>query len=227
MTAGILNLTHRGSHADPSPLETGVATEMRVPMRGTAYRFLAGHRIRVSIASASWPAIWPAPYEAEYALHLAGAAGSEGSRLVLPTIPGGGSALPAPPFKTTAAGLREIGRYSAERPTWRVTEDVIDGSVTVSSSEAGERSTSDGRLTLYTSERFEMTARDDDPADARMSNEVVYRSRGHGSEVLVEASGTIQSTATDFHLDVGLNVTLDGAPFFQRSWVETIPRRLV
>jgi hypothetical protein len=85
----------------------------------------------------------------------------------------------------------------------------------------------DGKSSLYTGERLEMTAADADPAYARLHNEVVYRLRDHGSEVLIEASGTIRSTETDFHMNVGLQITLDGAPFFERSWLETIPRRLV
>jgi hypothetical protein len=72
-----------------------------------------------------------------------------------------------------------------------------------------------------------MTARDADPARARMHNEVVYHLREEGSEVLIEANGTIRTTETDFHMNVGLRVTLDGAPFFERGWLESIPRRLV
>ena len=72
-----------------------------------------------------------------------------------------------------------------------------------------------------------MTARDADPADARMDNEVVYRLRADGMEVLVVASGTIRATATDFDMTVHLRVTHDGTPFFERNWAETIPRRLV
>jgi hypothetical protein len=60
-----------------------------------------------------------------------------------------------------------------------------------------------------------------------MHNEVVYRLRGDGSEILVEASGTIRTTETEFDMEVRLQVTLDGAPFFEREWQETIPRRLV
>ena len=224
VTAGILNLTHRASHADPSPLEPGVVTEVRVVMRSIGYRFLAGHRVRLSVASSYWPVIWPSPFAAEYGLHLGGEADS---RLVLPTVPSGDGPLAVPPFKTTPAGLREAGSYSGESPTWRIVDDVIDGSLTVTSSEFGETIMPDGRTSLYTGERLEMTARDDDPASARFHNEVVYRLRDSGSEILIEASGTMRSTATDFHMNVGLRVTLDGAPFFERGWLETIPRRLV
>jgi hypothetical protein len=55
----------------------------------------------------------------------------------------------------------------------------------------------------------------------------VYRVRDHGSEILIEASGTMRSTESDFHMNVGLRVTIDGAPFFERGWLETTPRRLV
>ena len=224
VTAGILNLTHRSSHAAPEPLPLGEVVEVRIGLRSTAHRFAAGHRIRLSVASAMWPVVWPSPEPAEYVLHL----GAEPrSTLTLPTLPSGHVGATVPPFKTSPAGLREVGSYRGDPPTWHVIEDVIDASVTVVTSEFGESALPDGRTTLYTGERLEMTARDDDPARARMHNDVVYRLREAGSEILVEASGTIRTTATDFHMNVGLRVTLDGAPFFERGWLETIPRRLV
>jgi putative CocE/NonD family hydrolase len=224
VSAGILNLTHRDSHTEPSALEPGIVTEVRVSMRSAGYRFLPGHRVRLSVASSYWPVIWPSPFAADYALHLGGATAS---RLVLPTVPVGDGSLVVRRFKTTPAGLRELGTYTGEPPTWTVVDDVIDGSLTVASSEFGESILPDGRTSLYTGERLEMTARDDDPAHARMTNEVVYRLRDNDTEILIEASGTISSTETDFQMNVALRVTLEGAPFFERSSSETIPRRLV
>jgi predicted acyl esterase len=223
VSAGIRNLTHRVSHDHPTPLEPGVVHEVHVGLRGTAHRFPAGHRIRLSVASSMWPVVWPSPEPAEYRLHLGG---SIDARLVLPVVPADREAARVPPFKTTPAGLRDIGEYRGEAPVWKVVEDVIDGSVTVRTSEFGEAVLPDG-TTLYTGERLEMTARDADPAHARMHNEVVYRLRQDGVEILVESSGTTWTTAADFHMDVALRVTLDGAPFFERDWQETIPRRLV
>ena len=226
VSAGILNLTHRSSHEHPEPLEPGVVAEVRVAMRSTAHRFAAGHRIRLSIGSSMWPVVWPSPFPAEFGLHLGGLVG-DASRLILPTLPVGHAGAVVPPFKTTPAGLREIGSYRGDPPVWRVIEDIIDASVTVETSEFGESTLPDGRTTLYTGERLTMTARDDDPADARMDNEVVYRLRGDGPEILIEAGGTTRTTATDFHMNVDLRVTFDGTPFFERHWQETIPRQLV
>jgi putative CocE/NonD family hydrolase len=224
VSAGILNLTHRSSHEHPEPLLPGEPTAVRIAMRASAHRFLAGHRIRLSVASAMWPVVFPSPYPAEYALHLGSVAPA---RIVLPTVPTGRPVTPVPPFKTTPPALLELGSYRGEPPRWEIVEDVIDGSVTVRTSEFGEATLPDGRTTLYTGEALEMTARDADPAHARMHNEVVYRVREDGSEILIEASGTVRTTETDVHMNVGLRVTLDGAPFFERGWLETIPRRLV
>jgi putative CocE/NonD family hydrolase len=226
VSAGILNLTHRSSHAAPEPLEPGVVTEVRIQLRATAHRFLAGHRIRLSLASAMWPVVWPSPFVAVFGLHLGGDPAAA-SRLVLPIVPAGHVGADVPAFKTTPAALRDIGSYRGDPPVWQVIEDVIEGSLTVVTSEFGEATLPDGRTTLYTGERLEMTARDADPADARMHNEVVYRLRADDTEILIEADGTIQTSATDFHMDVGLRVSLDGVPFFERDWAETIPRRLV
>jgi putative CocE/NonD family hydrolase len=224
VTAGILNLTHRDSHAAPVPLEAGAIHRVRVPLRATAHRFVPGHRVRLSVASAYWPVIWPSPFAAEYALHLGGAAGS---RLVLPVLPAGTPGRDVPPFKFTPAGLAEYGEYHEEPPRWRIVEDVLEGSVAVETREFGEQVLPDGDGSLYSGEELRMTVRDADPAAARMESEVVYRLRDGNVEVLVEASGSVGSTATDFRMAVELRVRLDERPFFERSWAETIPRRLV
>lgn len=223
VSAGILNLTHRASHEHPEPLEPGAVTDVRIGLRATAHRFAAGHRIRVSVASAMWPVVWPSPAPAEHKLHVGG---SSAARLILPTLPPDRAAAGVPPLKTTAPALREVGEERGEPPVWEVVEDVIAGTVTVRTSEFGESVLPDGRTTLYTGERLEMTASDADPAHARMANEVVYRLREDGREVLVEADGATTTTATDFRMTVALRVFLDRAPFFERDWDETIPRRL-
>jgi hypothetical protein len=224
VSAGILNLTHRVPSEQPTPLVPGAIHQVHVALRGTAHRFLAGHRIRLSVASAMWPVVWPSPDPAEYRLHLGGPLGS---RLVLPVVATDRLATPVPPFKTTPAGLREIGAYRSEPPVWQVVEDVVGGTVTVRTSEFGESTLPDGRSTLYTGERLEMTARDADPAHARMDSEVVYRLREDDREFLVEADGTIRTTATEIEMRVALRVRLDGEPFFEREWHETVERDLL
>jgi putative CocE/NonD family hydrolase len=223
VSAGILNLTHRASHAEPAPLIPGVVYEVRVTLKATGYRFLPGHRIRLSVASAYWPAIWPAPYAADNAIHRGPATPS---RLVLPVAPPSDDA-PAPPiFKTTPPELIAVGGGSEEPPIWRLAEDVLAGSVTVEVYGGDTTRLPDGRA-LFNAERLLLTAYERDPAHVVFANQVDYRLDEHGHETRIRSTGTLRSTATNFHVDIELRVDLNGNLFFQKSWLESIPRVLL
>ena len=200
--------------------------EVHVPLRPAGYRFLAGHRIRVSIASAAWPVIWPSPLPAAFELHRGPAAPS---RLVLPVVPpaGGSGDLPVPAFKTTPPDEPSVGgEGSADRPVWRVDTDVIEDAVTVTIHDGGEDLLDDGRR-LYAAETLRLTASDADPARAALEADVVYRWREHAFETEIRARSRQTSDADTFDLAVELEVDLDGEPFFRRRWHESIERRLV
>ncbi len=220
VSAGILNLTHRNGHDRPEALEIGRVEEVTVPLRSIGYRFVPGHRIQVSVATAWWPVIWPSPCPGALAI------GIGPSRLSLPTIPAA-AGRPTPPFRSEPAGLPDVGAESAEAPaTWRISEDVLAGTLTVTTG-GGETTVLPDGSSLFSSELLEMTASDRDPAHARMRTEVVYRLRQDGHAIDVLANGMLSSSRTDFELAVDLEVTLDGSPFHRGSWTETIPRRLV
>jgi len=227
VSTGILNLTHRRSHEHPEPLEAGRIEEVAVPLRHAGYRFAAGHRIRVSVASAAWPVIWPSPHPAAFALHRGPATPS---RLVLPTVPppGGEGDVPVPPFKTTPPDMRAVGGEGAttDPPAWRIEEDVIGGSVTVTIHDGGEDVLEDGRR-LYTAETLRLTASDRDPAVATLDADAVHRSTDDGRAIEIRARSVQTSDAEAFDLTVHLTVDLDGARFFERTWHERIPRELV
>ena len=58
---GLLNLTHRDGHDAPVALEPGVPTEVEIELEATSWIFEPGHRVRLSLAGADWPNIWPPP----------------------------------------------------------------------------------------------------------------------------------------------------------------------
>jgi uncharacterized protein len=240
VSAGVLNLTHRRSHAAPEPLLPGAVEEVRVPLRTAGYRWRPGHRLRVSIASSLWPVVWPSPYPATFRIHRGPATPS---RLELPVIPpaGGAGDLPVPAFRTEAPDLRWPapepadggGPAVADPPEWRIEEDVLDGSVTVRFHDGGEDVVPDGRR-LYAAESIRMTAWDDDPARAELDADVVYRwqerdpaRNGELTRIEIRAISRQRSTVSDFDLSVRLEVDVDGERFFDRDWQETIPRQLV
>ena len=155
--------------------------------------------------------------------------GATPSRLVLPVIPpaGGPGDVPVPAFKTTPPDAPAFdGGGSTDEPVWRITDDVIAGTVTVSVHDGGEDVLEDGRR-LYAAETLTMTASDADPARAILDADVVYRWREHDFETEIRARSTQTSDAEAFHLTVDLEVDLDGEPFFQRAWHESIERHLV
>jgi uncharacterized protein len=238
VSAGILNLTHRDSHRAPRPLDPGRVCEVHVPLRAAGYRFLAGHRIRLSVASAYWPVIWPSPFPAQNEVHQGAVTPS---RLVLPILPS-----PSPLAPSTFAApvpLPQVGEERDEPAVWRIIEDVIEGSLTVTTYEAGTIVLPDGRTSLFVSEGLEMTAYERDPGHALFRNECVYRLSGEASaaagEVETEtgaeaadaieivATGTSRATPTDIEMDVQLTVRLGGRPFFDRTQRETIARDLM
>jgi putative CocE/NonD family hydrolase len=240
VSAGVLNLTHRRSHAEPEPLRPGVVEAVRIPLRTAGYRWLPGHRLRVALSSSLWPVLWPSPLAATFALHRGGAAPS---RLELPVIPpaGGAGDAPVPAFRTEPPDLRWPtpnavdggGPATSDPPVWRIDEDVIAGSTTVHVHDGGEDIVPDGRR-LYAAETLRMTAWDTDPARAELDAHVVYRWQereidrdGELTHIEIRADSRQTSNATDFDLGVRLEVDVDGERFFERAWHEVIPRHLV
>jgi hypothetical protein len=61
VTYGLLNLTHRDSREHPSPLEPGQPYPVTVQLNDVAYRFPAGHRLRLSLSTSYWPLVWTPP----------------------------------------------------------------------------------------------------------------------------------------------------------------------
>ncbi len=122
--------------------------------------------------------------------------------------------------------MREVGSSEEDPPEWRIEEDVIRGTTTVTIFD-GAASTQEDGSRLYASERLVLTASDADPAHARLASDVVYRYTGDGWDADIRATGVIASDEGAFDVRVALDVSLDGEPFFAREWRESIPRTLV
>src|SRR4029453_17230719 len=98
---GVLNLTHRDSHAAPEPLVPGERYRVRLKLNDCGATFPAGHRIRLAFSTAYWPMVWPAPPGAPVPILAA--------PLALPWRPSRpeDSALPSLPDAETAPPARD------------------------------------------------------------------------------------------------------------------------
>ena len=226
VTAGILNLTHRRSHTAPEPLTPASrrdrphpAPSRRLPLRRRA----PGPHLR---GLGRWPVIWPSPYPGTHHDPPWG----DPRRRRLPawscrsrrrtTTP------PSPPSGRSRHELDEIGGGTSDPPAWRVTEDVLAGTVTVSTHDGGDTVLPDGTR-LYSAESHDMTASDADPARARMASRIRYVLERDGHRIEVDVDGDTTSTVEAFDLDIRL-----GRPPRRRAVPsspnpESIPRDLV
>jgi uncharacterized protein len=61
VSRALLNLSHRESHEEPTPLSPGQRYEVEFPLSSVAHAFAPGHRIRIAISPTYWPWAWPSP----------------------------------------------------------------------------------------------------------------------------------------------------------------------
>jgi putative CocE/NonD family hydrolase len=215
---GALNLTHRSSHVQPEPLEPGRAYRVRLELKATGYRVTAGHRLQLTLATAHWPLIWPAPDRGSLRI-LTG-----GERPACVHVP----VAPAPrelrrDLKATPPEVRWEGEYIEQTPVWTITDDVLAGTHTVTIF-GGDRQALPNGTRLAASEDIRLTARPRDPAHTTLFNRVDYELEQDGRKVVVRSTGTVESDHDTLTSDLKLEVELDGEPFFSRSWTERIPR---
>ena len=61
ITYGLLNVSHRDSHARPSRLKPGKFYDVSIELKGAAQLVPAGHQLRLVVSNTYWPMVWPSP----------------------------------------------------------------------------------------------------------------------------------------------------------------------
>jgi putative CocE/NonD family hydrolase len=218
---GMLNATRRMSLTDPMPLEPGELAALDIPIDATAWRFDAGHRIRVAIASADFPNVWPTPEPAQNGIRRGPA---RPSHVVLPVVPSGGSADP-PEF---APASKRVDSFSSlpHPPTWEIVQDAFTGSTTVRVKLSTESRIDEQTVVV---EDFLMIDHVDPSNPAAASAHGKHRIRIARPNHVTEARSTvtIQGSATHFHVTISLEVTVNEAPYLTKHWTESIRRQLL
>ena len=69
---GVLNLTHRNSHAQPQPVIPGETYDISIQLNEIAHKFEAGSSIRLSLSTAYWPIVWPSQNKTTLKLETSG-----------------------------------------------------------------------------------------------------------------------------------------------------------
>ena len=221
VTKGILNITRRNSFTDPEPAIPGEITRLEIELDATGWVFKKGHRIRLSIANADFPNMWPTPYPAVSTIY----SGPEHtSQLLLPKVPNQGSGI-NPEFKPSALNKKPF-KKAIEPPVWKVTRDMINGRTDVSiTSKGGWRISPMTVFKRVSSGLFSVAP--DDPAHASGTGRHVSRLVSPGMEIVSESNISIQASTTTFQIVISLLVTVNGTSIHHRRWIESVPRHLL
>ena len=224
VTRGILNLTHRRSHAEPEPMTPGQAEDVVVQLKTLGHRFARGSRLRVAITPGYWPWIWPSPTRVELAVEA-----GEGSWLALPVRAPRPEDDALAPFGPPVAAPPPAFERLPHRPFKRTAvEDVGTGRMEVVNDFDffGSRRLPDGlEYTESARDRFAITQGDPLSAEVECTWEM---SVGRGAwRTRIATRSRMTATATHFVLTNDLEAYEGAQRVFAQSRVREIPRDLV
>ncbi|SDR53336.1 hypothetical protein SAMN05519103_04700 [Rhizobiales bacterium GAS113] len=223
---GVLNLTHRDSHAEPSALVPGAFYKIRVKLNDCGHGFAPGHVVRLAFSTGYWPLIWPAPEAATLTLRVPG-------KLVLPVRPPDprDEAIGfEPPLRGRPAPITKVAEGRMTRTT---AFDLLTGvSTYVTHGEGGLFGEGVLRFdeidtTISHDLRRELTIGADDPLTARYHLTQSYALGREGWRIRIETRTSMQATATDFVVAASLRAYENGTLAGSRDFEERIPRDLL
>ncbi len=217
VTRGILNLAHRDGHASPKALEPGVPVEVEIELEATSWIFEKGHRVRLSLAGADWPNVWPPPHGGSLEIERSSV------ELTLPVLEGRPA---APPPDLPPAPPKEPDEDDAGPPAaWSVERD--DGETRAVTSYGSDY---EGSFGARIEERYEGTVgvSKDDPGQAWALGSARYRIAWPELTVETEARLDLRSDAEAYHVTVDVVAEEIDGEFgrVERRFEQTIPRRL-
>jgi putative CocE/NonD family hydrolase len=220
ITYGPLNLTHRDSHEHPTALEPGRFYEIALKLNDIARRIPKGHRLRLALATAHWPMVWPAPEDATLSLS------AEKSRLILPQRPPRPADVELRPFEPTVAPPPVAYREIRAGRDWRIVSDDIGAGIRrvemgkdYGAGEILDIGVEDDAIMVET---YEISADDPLSARARIEAKAGFASAGHRCRI--ETVTELSATKESFELHSRIEAFEADKPVFARSFRKSIPR---
>ncbi len=224
ITGGALNGAHRESSTAPTMMEPGKRYSLSVPLLATSWIFQPGHRLRISVANALFPAYWPSAEPLTMSLEV----GQGGSTFTLPVIAPQSAAAAAQAAKDMGSrnltvAEAEDAATGASTYTWNgpvrsgYSRDDIAATITVS--RGYQWQSPDGEDVSV-----EFTVDDDDPARSSFVGRASVKSAWQGQQVEWRGTTEVRSDATAFEYRHFRQLLRDGKVVREREWKERVPR---
>lgn len=200
-----------GSRAEPAGSVDGREVySAAIPLRPTAYEFRPGHRVRLCISGANFPAIWPAPRRHSLSVHTGA---THSTVVMLPTVPPQEPALPPPGLAAAVEPVRPSDALLDRGTAYSVSRDLVARAASLS----GRRWVSvqvEPNVRYSNHQEFSLHVDADHPESANTSTVATARlDRPTGAvEVRVQSQTTLRA------LSIRAEIDLDGSLFWERSW---------
>lgn len=224
ITGGALNGAHRRSSLTPEPLVPGETYDLTVKLHATSWILQPGHRIRISVANALFPAYWPSAQQVTMTLRV----GDAGSAVTLPVIPPQTAA--AAERAAAYVGSRNLTVAEAEAAGTGSTEYTWNGPVR---SQVLQDDIARTTKVLRGYQWFspdgedvsvEFTVDDADPARASFVGRTFVKSQWQGQPVEWRGTTEVVSDAQTFNYRHVRQLLRDGKVVREREWKEMVPR---
>jgi len=218
---GLLNLTHRDSHEEPTPLMPGQRYRVTVRLNVIGYQIPTGHCWRVAISPTYWRHAWPSPVPVTLSLFT-----GSGCQLRLPKrlpqpadsqLPTFGPAEVSPPLpvEVLRSGSRQQ-HIQRDIIHDRVEFQIVNDSGRIRFSQTGME-TEASSVETYTIDEGEPLS-----ATVHIRHHLGYRRDAWG--VRVETDSKMTADATHFHLSNLLEAYEGDTRVFSKAWATAILR---
>lgn len=220
ISGAIINPSQRYSRLEPEALKPGEPTTLSTSIHFTTWRFKPGHRIRLAVANAQFPMIWPSPTPGSTTLFP-----GTNTWLELPVVPTKNETsqtcvLPSVDTNDKAPFGHDLQRNG---PVFKSVRNEQTGDSTFTT--ASDISWILHNNKFYSNELYRWDVNDAAPANASFRGERRNVFTIAGNEIDLSTLAQIESDAAYFHITFTKTLQQNGSLVRERTWTDHIPRR--
>lgn len=210
LSTGWLNAAHREGPERSVSVPQGETLAYQISMWATSYVVPRGHRLRLSIACADFPRIWPTRTSPTIRLAVGGDAATS---ITVPVVPAA-ARVEGPPVPRPEPGVNRAPWFVAAKPRWEIERNLVDGTVSASLGSSLSLQLPTGGTLSFAHGGVATVARDRPDAAAVEAEAAMDIRMPAGEHVAVDTRSRFTRETMLFEG----RVTIDGRVFFEGRW---------